>query len=111
MDASKRTEYRQQLEQLQQALKRSEQEDESSARVELDQSRLGRLSRMDALQDQQISLDKQRRRQHYLRAVEGALRRLENGQFGHCFLCGEPISPERLHFDPTLTRCIDCTEA
>lgn len=103
-------ELKQQLEQLKEELQQSVSADAGAEKVELDQSRMGRLSRMDALQNQQISLDKQRRRQHHLKAVEGALRRLEQGQFGLCFICDEPISLARLRFEPTLTRCVDCAE-
>lgn len=111
MDAATLAKFKSQLEQLEHELVQAVKADESTDKVELDQSRVGRLSRMDALQNQQISLDKQRRRQHHLKAVEGALRRLEQGQFGQCFICDEPISLEQLRFDPTLTRCIDCAEA
>lgn len=110
MDTSTLAEFKSQLEKLQRELQQSVEADESTDKVELDQSRMGRLSRMDALQNQQVSLDKQRRRQHYLKAVEGAIRRLDQGQFGQCFICDEPISLERLRFDPTLTRCIECAE-
>lgn len=111
MDAATLAEFKSQLEQLEHELVQAVKADEGTDKVELDQSRMGRLSRMDALQNQQISLDKQRRRQHHLKAVEGAFRRLEQGQFGQCFICDEPISLERLRFAPILTRCIDCAEA
>lgn len=79
--------------------------------VELDQARMGRIARMDALQNQQIALDAKRRAEAKLQAVEGALRRIDGGSFGYCFVCDEPISIKRLEFDPTLTRCIQCTSA
>lgn len=71
MDAATLAEFKSQLEQLQQELLQAVRADESTDKVELDQSRMGRLSRMDALQNQHISLDKQRRRQHHLKAVDG----------------------------------------
>lgn len=76
--------------------------------VELDQSRMGRLSRMDALQAQQIALDAGRRRERQRLAIEGALKRVESGDYGYCYACGEEISFARLSFDPTITRCVDC---
>jgi RNA polymerase-binding transcription factor len=84
--------------------------DESDQAVELDQSRMGRLSRMDALQSQQIAIESQRRLQRRLIAVEGALKRVDSDEFGLCFICDEPISDARLNFDPTVTRCIDCVD-
>lgn len=82
----------------------------ASATVELDQASVGRLSRMDALQGQQMAQEAERRRQRQLLAVEGALRRLEQGDYGDCFVCAEPIDPRRLLVDPTITRCIACAE-
>jgi len=76
--------------------------------VELDQSRVGRLSRIDALQSQQLALEAGRRRERQRLAIEGALRRIESGDYGYCYACGEEMSFERLSFDPTLTRCIEC---
>ena len=78
--------------------------------VELDQSSVGRVSRMDAIQAQQMSLETARRREQLLVKVEGALRRIESGRFGPCFQCGEDIDLRRLGADPTITRCRDCIE-
>ncbi|MFO7786157.1 MAG: TraR/DksA family transcriptional regulator [Halospina sp.] len=83
----------------------------STGTVELDQQRMGRLSRMDALQGQQMAQASARRRQEMLTRIEGALRRIETGDFGYCFVCGEDIGEERLRVDPTVTRCIDCVNA
>ena len=76
--------------------------------VELDQSRVGRLSRMDALQAQAMSQATETRRSHELKRIEAALRRLEEGEFGYCLKCGGDISPARLANDPTTPVCIDC---
>lgn len=84
--------------------------DELNQTVELDQSRMGRLSRMDALQAQQIAIESQRRLQRKLLAIEGALKRVQTNEFGLCFICDEPISEARLNFDPTVTRCIECAD-
>ena len=83
---------------------------QASATVELDQASVGRLSRMDALQGQQMAHEAERRRQRQLLAVEGALRRLDSDEYGYCFVCGEDINPKRLQVDPTVTRCIQCAE-
>ncbi|CCQ90139.1 Transcriptional regulator, TraR/DksA family [Nitrospina gracilis 3/211] len=82
----------------------------STKPVELDQARMGRLSRMDAMQDQQMAQEAARRNQQMLVRIEGALRRMDTGRFGDCFVCGEAIDLRRLEFDPTSTRCIDCAE-
>jgi DnaK suppressor protein len=78
--------------------------------VELDQASVGRLSRMDAMQGQQMALETARRRQQELAAVEGALRRIELGEYGDCIVCGEEINVRRLLVAPTSTRCVACAE-
>ncbi len=76
--------------------------------VELDQSRVGRLSRMDALQAQAMSKATETRRAQELKRIEAALSRLDEGEFGYCLTCGGDISPARLANDPTTPVCIDC---
>lgn len=83
---------------------------ESREPVELDQTRLGRLSRMDALQGQAMSQETERRRQIELNRIDAALKRMEKGEFGFCAVCGEPIEPKRLELDPSLPTCIACAE-
>jgi DnaK suppressor protein len=83
---------------------------ESGETVELDQAKIGRLSRMDAMQGQQMALETARRRQLQLKKIEGALQRIESNDFGDCFVCGEAIDTRRLNIDPTLSRCMDCAE-
>ncbi len=78
--------------------------------VELDQTRLGRLSRMDALQGQAMSQETERRRQLELNRIDAALKRMEKGEFGFCAVCGEPIEPKRLELDPSLPTCVSCAE-
>jgi len=78
--------------------------------VELDQSRVGRLSRMDALQGQAMSLEAKRRREIELQKVNAALQRIEDEEYGYCVRCGEEISPRRLAVDPAAPLCIDCAQ-
>lgn len=76
--------------------------------VELDQSRVGRLSRMDALQDQAMALETERRREIEIRRIGAALDRVESGNYGYCLTCGEEIEAKRLELDPATPVCIDC---
>ena len=80
----------------------------SAAVVELDQSKVGRLSRMDALQAQEMAKASEQRRESTLRRIQSALRRVEQGEFGQCQECDTAINPKRLEFDPTVIFCIDC---
>ena len=78
--------------------------------VQLDQSKVGRLSRMDALQAQAMSLAMGRRRKVELARIEAALRRIDAGTFGECVSCAGDIAPRRLQFDPATPVCIDCAQ-
>jgi DnaK suppressor protein len=82
--------------------------EESSQAVELDQTRVGRLSRMDALQMQSMSIEAKRRRELELVKIEAALRRIDEGEYGYCLSCGEAISEKRLEIDLVATQCIQC---
>ena len=59
--------------------------------VALDQSKVGRLSRMDAMQAQQMAQETARRRQLQLLKIDSALRRIDAGDYGLCYKCDEPI--------------------
>jgi DnaK suppressor protein len=84
------------------------QSEEGTSPVELDQARLGRLSRMDEMQQQQMALELDRRRDIQLKRIEGAFLRLEEGTYGHCAGCSTPIETKRIDFDPTVFFCIEC---
>ncbi len=83
---------------------------EAARPVQLDQTSVGRLSRMDAMQAQSMALAVGKRREEQLARIAGALRRMESDDFGYCFVCGEEIGLDRLRFDPTTTRCVACME-
>lgn len=76
--------------------------------VELDQQSVGRLSRMDALQQQAMANATAQRRLQERRAILAALKRLDEGEFGYCAECGEEIAPKRLELNPTALRCVKC---
>lgn len=79
---------------------------ESQQTVELDQSTVGRLSRMDAMQAQQMAQETARRRQLQIQKIGSALRRMDAGEYGLCLECGDEIKVARLEFDPTSTWCM-----
>ena len=92
-------------------LKAQETGDQAEQTVELDQTRVGRLSRMDAMQAQAMSKETGRRRRQKLIQIEAALRRIEGDDYGFCQDCGEEIAPARLEVDPAVLLCIDCASA
>jgi len=85
--------------------------EESARPVELDQSRVGRVSRMDAMQGQAMAQESSRRRDRRIRQIDAALGRIEDGSYGGCLRCGEPIASGRLESDPSATLCIGCAAA
>ena len=85
--------------------------DEAASIVELDQSKLGRLSRMDAIQAQAMSTETNRRREIELQRIDTALQRLQGDKYGFCVSCGEDIARPRLEVDPATPVCIDCAAA
>ncbi|WP_245953794.1 TraR/DksA family transcriptional regulator [Parasphingopyxis lamellibrachiae] len=76
--------------------------------VALDQQSVGRLSRMDAMQQQQMADAEARRRKSDIARIDAALKRLDEGEFGWCLSCGEAIAEKRLEIDPMATQCIAC---
>tara|TARA_B100000900_G_scaffold409409_1_gene425290 strand:- start:3413 stop:3739 length:327 start_codon:yes stop_codon:yes gene_type:complete len=81
---------------------------DSRAPVILDQQSVGRLSRMDAIQQQNMNLATETNRNNKISQIENTLKRIELGTFGICISCGEEISEKRLLIDPTVLKCIDC---
>lgn len=80
------------------------------APVQLDQTKVGRLSRMDALRSQALAQDVRRRRELRLIAIARALQRIDEDEYGYCLSCGEDMEAKRLDFDPAVERCVPCAE-
>ena len=107
MDDTEIEKFRTQLLRLRSELQGLEETSKEATKpVELDQASVGRLSRMDAMQSQQMAQELARRRQQQLVRIEGALRRIESGDYGYCSVCDEEIDVRRLTLDPTNTRCV-----
>ncbi len=108
-----------QLEQLQSLLIDKQQEldvqlanrDSSTKPVTLDQQSVGRVSRIDAIQQQQMAIANQQQTQQLLQHIELALQRIEAGEYGICVRCEEPIAFARLQAQPAATLCIECQSA
>ena len=83
---------------------------ESREAVELDQTRQGRLSRQDALMQQEMAKETERRRQIDAKRIEAALKRMETEAYGYCIKCDEAIAAKRLELDPAILTCIDCAQ-
>lgn len=82
--------------------------EESIKPVELDQTTVGRLSRMDAMQVQAMAIEQEGRREQELSRIDAALHRIEEGDYGYCISCDEEIAAKRLENDPASAVCINC---
>lgn len=103
------------LKQINERLQALDKEDEIAAEnrgtVILDQQSVGRLSRMDALQQQAMAKATHSRRAQERAKLKSALKRLSSDEFGYCDDCGEDIDPRRLALNPALTRCMTCMQS
>lgn len=81
---------------------------EARAPVTLDQQSVGRLSRMDAMQQQAMAEAQERARKRDLVRIEMAERRLAEGEYGWCADCGDVIPDKRLAIDPMAEKCVRC---
>lgn len=76
--------------------------------VVLDQSSVGRLSRMDALQQQAMAKATSQNRATEILAIKAALDRISEDEYGYCQDCGEDIPAKRLELNPTAAKCVGC---
>lgn len=79
--------------------------------VELDQPAIGRVSLIDAIQQQKMIEANRGAQQARLQAVRAALGRIDEEAFGECRACGEDIGLARLRARPESHYCIDCQSA
>ena len=82
--------------------------EQSAEIVELDQTRVGRISRMDAMQAQAMSQETNRRRVIELQRIKAAFKRMDDGEYGYCVSCSIEIVQARLELDPATPLCMDC---
>ena len=81
---------------------------EAAAPVELDQQRSGRVSRIDAIAQQNMAAANRQRQQLRLKQVVAALRALDDGEYGVCRRCEEDIAWKRLQARPESPICLEC---
>lgn len=85
--------------------------DLASHPVVLDQSAQGRVSRIDAIGQQQMAMAGRQNLGLELARIDAALVRHRAGRYGNCCRCGEAIAPARLCAMPTATRCLACAQS
>ena len=82
--------------------------DRATRPVALDQTAVGRLSRMSSLESQAIAQGLQERERMKLGRIEGALARLESGAYGICTDCAAEVPFGRLYVMPETPTCAPC---
>ncbi|WP_367180695.1 TraR/DksA family transcriptional regulator [uncultured Ruegeria sp.] len=80
----------------------------AQAVVELDQQAVGRLSRMDALQNQAMAKAQQANRDLETFRLRAALVRIQQDEYGYCEDCGDDIPDGRLNLDLAASKCVSC---
>ena len=98
-------ELKSQKQALQQQMQDSQQ---SSAPVTLDQQSVGRVSRIDAIQQQQMAVANREQANTILKLINSALERIGAEEYGYCLECGEPIGYARLQVQPQSPNCMAC---
>jgi DnaK suppressor protein len=110
LTSEQQTELRAVLERELRKLERSMRStDEAMRPVGLDQTAVGRLSRIDSLQNQSLTRNLQEREQAKLGQLVSALQRLEQGTYGRCLSCDAAIGYERLLVFPESPTCAACS--
>ena len=69
---------------------------------------IGRLSRMDAINNKTINEASLRENEKKLQKLERARGNIDEDSFGSCSKCGDEIAFGRLKFMPWTTRCVQC---
>jgi DnaK suppressor protein len=75
------------------------------------QEPIGRLTRIDAIQQQKMTAANRRSSEIRLQQVNQALAAIERGEYGICRKCEEPIGHRRLTARPEAPYCLDCQDA
>ena len=83
---------------------------EAAKPVDLDEP-IGRLTRMDAIQQQQMTKANRSAYERKLRQIEAALNSFDKDEYGFCRSCEEPIQFQRLKARPEAAFCLECQEA
>ena len=69
------------------------------------------LDRIQHASERDYAMDSLERNSNLLREVQGALHRINSGDFGICVSCEDAINPKRLAAVPWASSCIVCQEA
>ncbi len=71
-------------------------------------SAVGRVSRMDAINNRSVNEAALRKKTIQLKSIEEALKDIDNPYFGICIKCGSIIQKERIMLMPESKVCVEC---
>lgn len=91
-------------------MEREHDEDLSSRDAVSPDKAIGRLSRLDSMQMQEMAKEAARQREIRMHRLREALKKMDTGEYGICTACGEWIDYERLVARPEILKCGDCEE-
>ena len=83
--------------------------EESTAPVSPENS-IGRISRMDAINNKSVAEAALRSSRKKLGSLKFALTKIDSPEFGNCSVCKTPIPTARLLYMPESTRCVRCAD-
>ncbi len=69
---------------------------------------IGRLSRMDAINNKSIFDASLRNNRNRLKLLEAALNNIDDSEYGICRKCRQPVSVDRLKVRPEILFCVTC---
>lgn len=110
MTAEKRDELRQKINEHIAKLNREMVLLEENIKPIAPENSLGRVSRMDAINNKGVAEAAHRQAKRKLSKLNMALAKIDDEGFGNCDNCDHPINPKRLMFMPESTRCIHCAD-
>ena len=108
MDAERLAYFRKRLVSLAEEIKADLDSNKEAAEVVKLDTSIGRLSRMDAMQNQQMALELRRRQENQLLRIKNALKRMDQGRYGLCGKCTKNIDEDRLEISPDAVMCVRC---
>ena len=69
---------------------------------------IGRISRMDAINNKSVTEASLRQAEEKLRNLQWVLARVGTSDFGICIKCGKTIPEARILYRPESLSCVDC---
>lgn len=110
MDANAREEIRKKIKAMISSLHNEIEELEELTKPISPENSIGRLTRMDAINNKSVVEASLRNRKRKLGKLQVAIHKVGDENFGVCIMCKNTINPQRLILMPESDRCVKCAE-